>query len=159
MYNSLTNECKGDGRSTPSRGGEGSRNMAAGTTTQAGRRSGLSLLELLIVMAILSVLVGSIYGIYDTSVKQARINSMRTKLRILKKAIDQYYGAHGTYPPSLESLTKRYITTIPDDPMTEYEGNDWWIRGPLPSDPWLPATTDTMPAHGIYDVMSSSGIK
>jgi len=120
--------------------------------------SGFSLIELLIVVTILGAIAGGIYGIYDTSAYNARVNASHSKRKAIKQSIEHYFARHDRYPPSLEALTKSYISEIPDDPMTEYDGCDWLVRGPNATDSWLSSRLASAPADGIFDVKSASGI-
>jgi len=122
------------------------------------RKSGFSLLEVLIVLSILGTLVAGIYAVYDTSVHSARVNSMRAKRRAVKEAIEQYYARYDTYPPSLEALTKTYLSRIPDDPMTNFYGNDWLVHGPISTESWISSLSTSIPAGGVYDIRSASGL-
>lgn len=120
--------------------------------------SGFSLIELLIVVTILGAISGGIYGIYGSSTHNARVNASLSKRKAVKSAIEAYFARNDTYPPSLDALTKSYLNEIPDDPLTDYEGIDWLVRGPLQTDSWLSSRYETPPANGIFDIRSASGI-
>lgn len=120
---------------------------------------GFSLVEMLVVVSILALLVGGAYQIYSTSTSDTRYQAMRANLKMMKTAIDQYRARTGSYPSSLEALTRSYLSKVPDDPTTERVGNDWMVIGPN-DDPsvaanWRPAA-GTSPSGGIADVRSSS---
>ena len=120
--------------------------------------SGFSLIELLIVVTILGSIAGGIYGIYDSSAANARKNASHAKRKAIKQSIEHYFARHDKYPPSLEALTKSYLSQIPDDPLTDYAGCDWLIKGPRPTDSWVSSRFATAPAEGIFDVKSASGL-
>ncbi len=123
------------------------------------QKRAFSLIELLLVVTILGTLAGGIYGIYDTSTHNARVNTMRAQRKALKQSIEQYFAKNDTYPPSLEALTKSYLSKIPDDPLTSYTGCDWLIKGPLPGAKWISTRTSAVtPVEGIFDVTSASGL-
>lgn len=122
-------------------------------------RRGFSLVEMLLVVAILSLLCGGAYEVYTTSTADARFQAMRADVKMMKTAIDQYKARTGYYPSSLEALTRSYISRVPDDPTTERTGNDWMVIGPNddPTDgsKWLSAATGPPPG-GIADIRSAS---
>ncbi|MBI4863515.1 MAG: prepilin-type N-terminal cleavage/methylation domain-containing protein, partial [Candidatus Riflebacteria bacterium] len=61
------------------------------------RRLGFSLLEVLVVVAILATVVGGVYGIYDGSVENARLQQMRANHKAIQIAIDQSHAKTGRY--------------------------------------------------------------
>lgn len=118
-------------------------------------KAGFSLIELLLVVTILGSLSGGIYGLYNSSVMEARQKTSQSQQRALKTAIDYYFAKNNSYPPSLSALTKSYMSKIPDDPLTDFIGSDWLVRGPK-SDVWVSSVSGVLPAEGIYDVRSSA---
>ena len=128
------------------------------SVSRARGNAAFSLIELLIVITILGSIAGGIYGIYDSSAENARKNSSLSKRKALKEAIEHYFARHDKYPPSLQALTKSYLSKIPDDPMTDYQGCDWLVKGPRATDSWVSSRFSTSPADGIFDVRSASGI-
>ena len=105
--------------------------------TKTGRRSpslrapgsrGFTLIELIVVMAIVALLVSIAAPRYFLSVENARDQSLRTSLRVMRDAIDQFHADKGRYPQSLEELTSnRYLRDIPEDPITGRR--DSWVVG------------------------------
>ncbi len=106
-------------------------------TTKTGKRvanmhtrtsRGFTLIELIVVMAIVALLVSIAAPRYFLSVENARDQSLRTSLRVMRDAIDQFYADKGRYPQSLEELTSnRYLRDIPEDPITGRR--DGWVVG------------------------------
>jgi general secretion pathway protein G len=123
-------------------------------------RVGFSLLEILVVVAILASVVGGVYGIYETSIENSRFQQMRANQKSVQMAIEQFRAKTGRFPSSLEALTRGYLNRVPDDPTTQYIGNDWLVIGPN-DDPksvsaWRPSTSP--PTEGIFDIRSKSDI-
>lgn len=123
-------------------------------------RGGFTIVEVLMVLIILSLLVGSAHEVYNSGVDNARFQTMRNHRSLLRKAIEQYHASTQRYPPSLETLTRKYLSRIPDDPLTPYVGNDWLVIAPNadPSDAASWQAADSPPPAGIFDVRSSSGM-
>ncbi len=117
-------------------------------TTFAGRyRGGFTLIELIVVMAIVALLVSIAAPRYFHSVARARENTLRTSLNVMRDAIDHFAADKSRYPEALEELVaKRYLRAIPDDPLTGSAGT--WVTLTPPSD--LGA------AGKVYDVRSGS---
>lgn len=108
---------------------------------------GFTLIELIVVMAIVALLVSIAAPRYFRSIERAKENSLRTSLNVMRDAIDQYAADKGRYPDSLLSLTHtRYLREVPEDPMTGRR--DSWVAMVPPSDAAL--------AGGLYDVRSGA---
>lgn len=90
------------------------------------RTAGFTMIELLVVMAVLAVLASLVVPRYMDKVESARETVLRHDLMDLRNAIDQFYRDQSRYPESLEELViKRYIRAVPVDPITER--TDTWV--------------------------------
>jgi general secretion pathway protein G len=108
------------------------------------RRAGFTLIEMLVVLAILGVLVGLVAPRYMHQVDRAREAVVHQQLIAMRDAIDRFYGLHQRYPESLQELVeKRFIREIPIDPLTER------------ADSWL-LEQDARRGKGIYNVHSGA---
>jgi len=73
-------------------------------TRQVLARSAFTLMEMLVVVAIIIALAG-IGGYYFLQQAQnARVNTAKAQIAVLEKAVDTYRLDNGTPPPSLEAL-------------------------------------------------------
>jgi general secretion pathway protein G len=70
-------------------------------------RAAFTLLEVLVVMAIIVVLAGAGGVIYMRYLDDAKKDRARIDLKTLSDAVNTYKVQHGDYPPSLEALTQR----------------------------------------------------
>ena len=112
--------------------------------------SGFTIIELMVVLALISILATIGMAQYRNGVVHAREAVLKTDLFDLRDAIDQYYADKGQYPGTLDSLvTDGYIRKIPVDPFTS--AADTWQTVPSEPDPNNPTA-----APGIYDVKSGS---
>jgi general secretion pathway protein G len=95
-------------------------------TARLGRRSlGFTLIEIMIVIAIMVILMGIAVPLYQQSLVRARESVLREDLYTLRNAIDQYTLDKQKAPQSLSDLTQAgYIKSIPKDPFTD--SNDTW---------------------------------
>lgn len=83
-------------------------------------RSAFTLVELLVVMAIIATLLTLALPRYFHSVDRSKEAVLRQNLATLRDSIDKFAGDSGRYPEALEELvTKGYVRAIPVDPITE----------------------------------------
>jgi general secretion pathway protein G len=119
---------------------------------------GFTLLELIIVVAIIGILATIAMPALKDMPRRANESVLKTNLRTIRDLIDQYYGDQGHYPETLEVLVdKGYVRMVPYDPITK-SFTTWKLVFEEP-DPLLePAETDIPEAGepGIIDVHSGS---
>ena len=85
---------------------------------------GFTLIELMVVMAIIMILAAIATGRYEQSVTKAREAALLTDLRSLRESIDNYTADKEAAPSSLDDLVSAgYLREIPTDPMTHQK--DW----------------------------------
>ncbi len=98
---------------------------------------GFTLIELIVVMAIVGLLVSIAAPRYFASLERARENSLRSSLAVMRNAIDQFAADRGRYPESLEELVEaRYLRQVPQDPFTGRQ--DSWVAVAPPPDSVVP---------------------
>jgi general secretion pathway protein G len=113
-------------------------------------QSGFTLIELMIVLALISILAAMGVVQYRNSVQHTQESVLRTDLFRMRDAIDQYYADKNKYPSSLETLvTDGYMRRIPEDPITHTA--DTWQTEPAEADPANPTAEP-----GIYNVKSGA---
>jgi general secretion pathway protein G len=115
-------------------------------TQTARRRRGFTLIELMVVMAIIAMLVTLAMPRYVHSLDKARDAVMRHDLRAMRDAIDQFVSDRNRYPVSLSELVEqRYLRELPHDPVTDSSAT--WVLVPPP---------DSALGEGVYDVRSGA---
>src|SRR5579859_4238872 len=113
-------------------------------------QAGFTLVELVIVMAIIGVLLTVAFPSYMGAVRQAREAVLKEDLHTMRSAIDSYTADKQKAPQSLDDLvTEGYLKEIPTDPMTRAK------------DTWQTSTSDALHSldqtdPGIDDVHSGS---
>jgi general secretion pathway protein G len=114
-----------------------------GTSRRAIRA--FTLVELLVVMAIISTLLTIAVPRYLHSVDRSKEVALKQTLAVTREAIDKYHGDTGAYPESLQELVaKRYLRRLPYDPLAESEGS--WV---------LVARPDAAKREEVYDLRSA----
>ena len=117
---------------------------------QQGRSAlarGFTLIELVVVLAIVALLISIAAPRYFTHVQRAKEATLRQDLSVMRDAIDKFYADKGRYPEALNELASaRYIRTIPPDPITE-SATTWTVQAP---------PLDSVAEGGVYDVRSGA---
>jgi prepilin-type N-terminal cleavage/methylation domain-containing protein len=97
----------------------------------AGHR-GFTLIELIVVMAIVALLVSIAAPRYFNSIERARENALRSSLLVMRNAIDQFASDRGRYPESVQELVDaRYLRGLPEDPVSGRR-DSWVLVDPAP---------------------------
>ena len=110
---------------------------------------GFTMMELMVVIAIILVLIGMAAGRYEKSVVRAREAVLKQDLQTMRSAMQQYTLDKAAGPQSLDDLVSAgYLREVPTDPMTR--ARDWHTD----SDNVLLSVDQSSP--GITDVHSTS---
>ncbi len=112
--------------------------------------AGFTLVELMIVMAIIAILMMVAVPRFAAAVRMAREAVLKEDLFTIRGAIDSYTMDKQKAPQSLDDLVQEgYLKSIPEDPMTK--SKDTWVTD---SGDALHSIDQTDP--GIDDVHSGS---
>jgi general secretion pathway protein G len=118
-------------------------------------REGFTLIEIIIVFALIGILVGLALPRYQHSRHKAQEAVLKEDLFVMRKLINEYYTDKGKYPASLRTLVEEnYLRMIPIDPMTG-SAESWQEIKDQPSyEEMVPGEE-----NGIVDVRSGSQAK
>lgn len=140
--------------------------------------SGFTMIEILVVMAIMGILAAAVMPLGETLVRARKERELKQALQEIRSALDEYkkaadlgavpVGITGSgYPPDLDTLVKGladlrpqnagqqlyFLRRIPRDPFADPElppSRTWLLRS-FTSPPDLP-----QPGGDVYDIRSSS---
>lgn len=137
--------------------------------TRRQRERGLTLVELIVTVAILSILASAAIPVARFEYKRQKERELRRDLWMMREAIDRYKDAADRgafqikldsqgYPPDLDTLVNgvdvqgkklKFLRRIPVDPMT---GKAEWGERSMQDDP----DSDSWGGQNVFDVYSKS---
>ena len=96
------------------------------------KRSGFTLVELMVVLTVIALLLSVVVPDYIGRMHNAEEAVLRENLTIMRDALDKHYADAGKYPTALDELvSKRYLRSIPPDPFTRSAST--WVAVPPPA--------------------------
>jgi general secretion pathway protein G len=102
-------------------------------TIRRRRRRGFTLMEILLVLAILVVLGSLVTFGYVTIQRNAMMDSAKTQIRMFEQAVDMYRLDVGKYPSGDQGLQALRLQP-PDAAPNKWRGP--YIQVEIPTDPW-----------------------
>ena len=124
------------------------RQFAKSRTRQVN--AGFTMIELLVVLALIVILASMGMAQYRSSVVHAKEAVLKQDLFQFRDAIDQYYADKNQWPSALDALVSEgYLRKLPEDPFTK--STSTWQTVPAEPDPNNPSAE-----VGVYDVKSGS---
>lgn len=108
-------------------------NRAAQILRRKGRRSinAFTLVELLLVLAILATLAAIVIPKFSGKTEQAKVAAAKTQISIFGTSLDMFEVDNGYYPKGEEGLTA--LVEEPSDSKT-WKGP--YLKQGIPTDPW-----------------------
>jgi general secretion pathway protein G len=124
-----------------------------GSALCAIKNNGYTLIEMIIVMAIISVLVAIAVPLYQKSLLRTKESLLKNNLFTLRTVIDEYTFDKQKAPQTLDDLANEgYLRAVPLDPITG--SNQTWR---IIMEDSVTSVNQTQP--GIYDIRSGSDLK
>jgi general secretion pathway protein G len=109
------------------------------------RRRGFTLIELMVVLAIIATLLTIVTPRYFGHLDRAREAALRETLSVVRDSIDKFHADTGRYPAELDELvSKHYLRKLPVDPISESAST--WVIVPAPGE-----------LSGVSDLKSGAG--
>ena len=109
------------------------------------RIKGFTLVELMVVLAVVALLLSVVVPDYMCRLRRAEEAVLQENLALMRDSLDKHYADTGKYPDSIEDLVaKRYLRTIPKDPFTQSAST------------WVPVPPQDTRKGNVWDVRSAA---
>ncbi len=106
---------------------------------------GFTLVELMVVMAIIGLLMSIVAPRYIGTLERAKETALKQDLTVMREAISNFHHDLNQYPENLEELVqKKYLRAIPVDPVADR------------SDLWISVYSTDPSEQGLVDVASGA---
>jgi general secretion pathway protein G len=116
------------------------------------KQRGFTLIELMVVMAIISVLLAIAVPVYQKSIVRSKESVLHSNLNAIRNMIDEYTIDKQKAPESLQELVSEgYLRQVPQDPITN--SNETWKTI------MEETAVSTSGTPGLFDVRSGSDKK
>ena len=109
------------------------------------RFRGFTLVELMVVLAVIALLLSVVVPDYVGRMRRAEEAVLKENLTLMRDSLDKHYADTGRYPNSLDELVaKHYLRSIPKDPFTQSEST------------WVPVPPQDTRKGNVWDVRSAA---
>ncbi|MBC7835684.1 MAG: type II secretion system major pseudopilin GspG [Phycisphaerales bacterium] len=134
-----------------------SRSHSLGANVVPGGARGFTLIEVMVVIAILLAIVGLVAVNVIGRKKDASVGTTQIQLKTLKSALDTFFADFDRYPTDEEGLTVLWNkTTMAEEDQAKWKG---YMSEPVPTDTWSSAwgyrQTGERAPEGKFDLWSN----
>jgi general secretion pathway protein G len=88
---------------------------------RSGRRRGMTLIEIMVVLVILGLIAGAIGFNVFQRLKEAQVQTAKLDLKAISDGVDLYHVETGNWPDNLAVLVPKFVKEVRKDPW----GNDY----------------------------------
>lgn len=103
-------------------------------TRSAGRGRGFTLIEILVVIAVLGVLASLVAPMVFGHIGDAKVSAARSQIEIFGIALDAYRMDNDWYPSTPQGLDALIAAPVGDPPARRWRGP--YLKKGVPADPW-----------------------
>jgi general secretion pathway protein G len=115
------------------------------------RVSGMTLIEILVVLVLIGIVLGVVGGNFIGRGEKAKADAAKIEIGQIGQALDLYKLEIGRYPNSQEGL--QALVSAP--PGVNNWNGPYWKKSQIPKDPWGNEYKYVQPGqHGAYDIIS-----
>ena len=127
------------------------REIATTAARRERRQAGFTLVEMLVVLAIIGLIVGLVGPRVLNYLSDSKVRAARIQIDSFSSALDLYFLDNGRYPSTAEGMG-----ALVQRPASASAWNGPYLKGGLmPKDPWGNAYLYRSPGqHGQYDLYS-----
>lgn len=105
-----------------------------GKSVRRTDRRGFTLMELLLVMAILVILLGLVAPRFLGTQKKANIGAAKSQIGLFKAPLEMFASDNNSYPTTEQGLAA--LVESPDDEAAQKQWSGPYLDGDPPKDPW-----------------------
>lgn len=119
------------------------------------RRAGFTLIEILVVVAVIAILAGLVTPMVFRNVADAKVSSARAQLELFATALDAYRLDTDVYPSTAQGLAALRVAPAGEPAARGWRGP--YLRKAPPLDPWKRAYVYQSPGTvnpESYDLLS-----
>ena len=120
-------------------------------------KCGFSLVEILIVVAILGILAAIVIPQYSEATTEAKFSSLCTDLQALRSQIELYKIQHNNVPPSFASFVAQMTTYTDIDGITNAAKTPVFCYGPYVKKVPVNQFNNRSDAAGIHGLLDNTG--
>ncbi|TAL18482.1 type II secretion system protein GspG [bacterium] len=123
-------------------------------TMKINKRSGFTLVELLVVITVLGILAAIVLPKFTGQTAKARVSAAKIQIRSLEDALSQFEVENGFFPS-----TEQGLEALVSKPATGKDAKEWraggYLQKGVPKDPWGNKYIYLSPgSNGPYDIVS-----
>src|SRR5687767_13206146 len=104
------------------------------TRRMRSRRGGFTLIEILVVIAVISILAALVAPNVFRHVGSAKDAAAKSQIEMLGAALDAYRLDNGRYPTTAQGLAALWEQPVAEPRPTNWRGP--YVRKAVPNDPW-----------------------
>jgi general secretion pathway protein G len=108
------------------------RNTGRARTSTAARQSGMTLIEILVVLVLIGIVLGIVGGNFIGKGEKAKADAAKIEIGQISQALDLFKLEVGRYPSTQEGL--QALVAAPPG-LNNWNG-PYWKKNSVPKDPW-----------------------